>query len=175
MGIKIVDNSPRSENYIPQKEQSNSQMKQRISILLVLLLLLTMPAASAGYMQVTQTLMEFEGADAVFTLDYELDLLAKIYVMAFGSAKIMPEIEAQFASFDEDDVTDDVTIERLDYEQAVVVVKNVSHYDDGYYFHNSHDFGITMEKLVVAPPDGSPRVYLNTTNTPSLFYADVWG
>jgi len=171
MGIKIVDNPPRSENYIPQKEQSNSQMKQRISVLLVLLLLLTMPAASAGYMHVTQTLMEFEGADAVFTVDYELDLLAKIYVMAFGSTKIVPEIEAQFASFDEDDVA----IERLDYEQAVVIVKNVSHYDDGYYFHNAHEFGITMEKLVVDPPDGYPRIYWNTTTSPSLFYADVWG
>jgi hypothetical protein len=129
-----------------------------------------MPAASAGYMHVTQTLMEFESADAVFTLDYDIELLAKIYIMAFGSAKIVPEIEAQFASFD----GDDVTIERLDYEQAVVIVKNVSHYNDGYYFHNSHNFGITMEKLVVGPPDGSPRVYWNTNSTPSLFYADVW-
>ena len=146
-------------------------MKQRISILLVLTLLLTMPAASAGCVQVTRTLMEFQGADAVFTLDYDLDFLAKIYVMAFGSAKIMPEIEAQFASFDEDNVT----IERLDYEQAVVVVKNVSHYDNEYYFHNSHDFGITIEQLVVDPSDGSPRVYLNTNSTPSLFYEDVWG
>jgi len=146
-------------------------MKQRISILLVLTLLLTMPTASAGCVQVTRTLMEFQGADAVFTLDYDLDLLAKIYIMAFGSAKIVPEIEAQFASFDEDDVT----IERLDYEQAVVVVNNVSHYDNEYYFHNPHDFGITMEKLVVDPPDGSPRVYLNTNSTPSLFYEDVWG
>ena len=146
-------------------------MKQRISILLVLTLLLTMPAASAGCAQVTRTMMEFQGADAVFTLDYDLDFLAKIYVMAFGSAKIVPEIEARFASFDEDDVT----IERLDYEQAVVVVKNVSHYDNEYYFHNSHDFGITIEKLVVDPPDGSPRVYLDTNSTPSLFYEDVWG
>ena len=146
-------------------------MKQRISILLVLTLLLTMPAASAGCVQVTRTLMEFQGADAAFTLDYDLDFLAKIYVMAFGGANIVPEVEAQFASFDEDDVT----IERLDYEQAVVVVKNVSQYDGGYYFHNSHEFGITMEKLVVDPPDGSPRAYWNTNSTPSLFYADVWG
>lgn len=143
-------------------------MKQRISILLVLSLLLTMPAASAGYMHVTQTLMEFDGADAVFTVDYEIELLAKIYIMAFGSTKIVPEIEAQFASFDEDDVT----IERLDYEQAVVIVKNVSYYDDGYYFHNSHDFGITLNKLVVDPPDRLPRTHLNTNITPSLFYKD---
>ncbi|MEA1869669.1 MAG: hypothetical protein U9N09_05950 [Euryarchaeota archaeon] len=145
-------------------------MKKRISILLVLTLLLTMPAASAGCVHVTQTLIEFQDADAVFTLDYDLDFLAKIYVMAFGSAKIVPEIEARFVSFDEDNVT----IEQLDYERAVVIVKNVSHYNDGYYFHNSHDFGITMEKLVLDPPDGSPRVYLNTNSTPSLFYADVW-
>ena len=145
-------------------------MKQRISLLLVLTLLLTMPAASAGYMHVTQTLVEFEGADAVFTVDYEIELLARIYIMAFGSTKIVPEIEARFASFDEDDVT----IERLDYEQAVVSVKNVSYYDDGYYFHNSHDFGITMETLVMDLPDGSPKVYWNTNSTPSVFYADVW-
>ncbi len=146
-------------------------MKQRILILLVLTLLLTMPAASAGCVQVTRTLMEFQGADAVFTLDYELDFLAKIYVMAFGSAKIVPEIEAQFAPFDENNVT----IERLDCEQAVVVVKNVSYYNKGYYFHNPHEFGITVEKLVVDMPDGSLKIYLNTNSTPSLFYEDVWG
>jgi hypothetical protein len=146
-------------------------MKQRILIVVVLTLLLAMPAASADYMHVTRTLMEFEGADAVFTLDYELDLLAKIYVMAFGSAKIVPEIETQFASFDEDDVT----VEQLDCTRAVVVVKNVSYYNKGYYFHDSHDFGITMKKLIMDPPDGSPRVYWNTNSTPSIFYADVWG
>ena len=146
-------------------------MKQRILILLVLTLLLTMPAASAGCVQVTRTLMEFQGADAVFTLDYELDFLAKIYVMAFGSAKMVPEIEAQFAPFDENNVT----IERLDCEQAVVVVKNVSYYNKGYYFHNPHEFGITVEKLVVDMPDGSLKIYLNTNSTPSLFYEDVWG
>ena len=146
-------------------------MKQRISILLVLTLLLTVPAASAGCAQVTRTLMEFEGADAVFTLDYDFDLLARIYVMAFGSAKIVPEIEARFASFDDGDVV----VRKLDYERAIVVVKNVSHYDDGYYFHNSHDFRITIKKLVVDPPDGSPRTYRNTNSTPNIFYADVWG
>ena len=145
-------------------------MKQRISLLLVLTLLLTMPAASAGYMHITQTTMEFERADAVFTLDYELDLLVRIYVMAFGSAKIMPEIEAQFVSFDEDDVT----IVGLDYEQAVVIVKNVSYYEGGYYFHDPHEFGITIAKLVEDPPDRLPRTYLNTNATQSLFYADVW-
>jgi hypothetical protein len=171
MSIKIVNNPPNIENYIPQKEQTNSQMKQRISILLVLTLLLIMPFASAGCVQVTQMTLEFERADAVFTLDYELDFLVKIYVMAFGSAKILPEIEAQFVSFDEDDVT----IVRLDYEQAVVIVNNVSYYDDEYYFHDSHKFGITINKLVVDPPDRLPRTYLNTNITQSLFYADVWG
>ena len=170
MSIKIVNNPPHRKLYL-LKEQINSQMKQRILIVLVLSLLLIMPSASAGCVQVTKTTMEFERADAVFTLDYELDLLVKIYVMAFGSAKIVPEIEAQFVSFDKDDVT----IKRLDYEQAVVVVKNVSYYNKGYYFHDSHKFGITMDKLVVDPPDRLPRTYLNTNSTQSLFYKDGAG
>ena len=140
-------------------------------ILLVLTLLLTMPSASAGCIEVTEMLMEFNGTDGVFTLDYELDLLVKLYVMAFGSAKIVPEIEAQFVSFDEDDVT----IVSLNYEQAVVIVNNVSYYDDEYYFHDQHNFGINIAKLVVDPPDRLPRTYLNTNITQSLFYADVWG
>jgi hypothetical protein len=146
-------------------------MKQRILILLVLSLLLTMPAVSAGCTNVTEMLMEFNGTDGVFTVYYDIEILPKIYIMAFGSAKIVPEIEAQFAPFDEDDVT----IERLDYERAVVVVKNVSFYNKGYYFHNPHNFGMNLSKLVVDPPDGSPRVYWNTNSTPSLFYEDVWG
>ena len=112
--------------------------------------------------------MEFQEEDAVFTVYYDLDILVKIYVMAFGSAKIVPEIEAQFASFDENDVT----IEKLDYEQAVVVVKNVSYYNKGYYFHNSHELGITLKKLVVYLPDRPPRIHLNINSTPSLFYKD---
>ncbi len=146
-------------------------MKQRISILLVLTLLLTMPAASAGCVQVTETLMEFQKEDAVFTVYYDIEILPKIYIMAFGSAKIVPEIEAQFAPFDENDVT----IERLDYERAVVVVRNVSHYNKGYYFHNPHELGITIKKLVVDPPDSLPRIYLNTNTTPSLYYKDDSG
>ena len=146
-------------------------MNQRISILLVLTLLLIVPPASAGCVKFTQTTMEFERTDAVFTLDYELDLLVKIYVMAFGSAKIVPEIEAQFAPFNEDDVT----IVRLDYEQAVVVIKNVSYYEKEYYFHDPHEFGMTTDKLIVDPHDGSLRIYLNANSTPSLYYADVWG
>ena len=143
-------------------------MKQRISILLVLTLLLTMPAASAGCVQVTETLMEFQKEDAVFTVYYDIEILPKIYIMAFGGANIVPEVEAQFASFDKDDVT----IKRLDYEQAVVVVKNVSYYNKGYYFHDTHKFGITINKLVVDPPDRLPRTYLNTNITQSLFYKD---
>ncbi len=143
-------------------------MKQRILILLVLTLLLTMPAASAGCAQVTEMLMEFQKEDAIFTVYYDIGTLPKIYIMAFGSAKIVPEIEAQFAPFDEDDVT----IESLDCERAVVVVKNVSHYEIGYYFHNPHKLGITVDRLVVDPPDGSPRIYLNTNVTPSLIYED---
>ncbi|KAF5415613.1 MAG: hypothetical protein C5S48_05365 [Candidatus Methanogaster sp.] len=141
-------------------------MKQRILILLVLSLLLTMPAASAGCVKVTEMLMEFNGADAVFTLSYDIETLPKIYIMAFGSAKIVPEIEAPFAPFDKDDVK----IERLDYEHAVVVVKNVSYYNKGYYFHNPHELGITVKKLTVDTPDRSPRTHLNTNVTPSLFY-----
>jgi len=146
-------------------------MKQRILLLLVLTLLLTMPAASAGYMHITQTLMEFEGADAVFTVDYEIELLAKIYILAFGGANIVPEVEAQFESFDKEDVT----IKKLDYERAVVVVKNVSFYNKGYYFHNPHKFGMNISKLVMDPPDKLPRTYLNTNSTPSLFYKDDSG
>ncbi len=146
-------------------------MKQRISILLVLTLLLTMPAASADCVHFTQTTMEFQGADAVFTLEYDIEILPKIYILAFGSANIVPEVEAQFASFDKDDVT----VKRIDHEQAVVVVKNVSYYNKGYYFHDPHEFGITIAKLVVDPPDRLPRTYLDTNATSSLFYADVWG
>lgn len=143
-------------------------MKQRISILLVLLLLLTMPVASASCVEVTEMRMEFQEEDAVFTVYYDIEILPKIYIMAFGGANIVPEVEAQFASFDKDDVT----IERLDYERAVVVVKNVSYYNKGYYFHNPHKLGITIKKLVVDPPDSLPRIYLNTNVTPSLYYKD---
>ena len=124
----------------------------------------TAPVASAGCMQVTETTMKFNGADAEFILDYELDFLVRIYVLAFGSANIAPEIEARFASFDE------VSVRKIGCEQATVDVKNVSHYSNEYYFHNSHDFGMTIEKLVVKLPDGYSRTYLHTNKTPDIYY-----
>lgn len=142
-------------------------MKRLIPVLLVLSVLLIHPA-SAGCVHVTQVTMQFQGADAVFTLDYDLDLLAKIYIWAFGSTNIVPEIEVWFTSFD------DTEMQKLDIEQAIVLVKNVSSYNNGYYFHNSHDFGMTIEKLVVEPPDGSPRTYWNTNKTPNIFYKDIY-
>ncbi len=146
-------------------------MKQRILILLMLSLLLAMPAASAGCINVTETLMEFNGTDGVFTVYYDIDILPKIYLMAFGGANIVPDVEAQFTSFDKEDVA----IKRLDYERAVVVVKNVSFYEKGYYFHNPHNFGMNITKLTVDPPDRLSRTYLNTNSTRSLFYKDDSG
>lgn len=143
-------------------------MKQRILILLMLSFLLTVPAASAGCINVTETLMEFNGTNGVFTIYYDIEILPKIYIIAFGGVNIVPEVEAQFASFDKEDVR----IQRLDYERAVVVVKNVSFYNKGYYFHNPHNFGMNLSKLVVDPPDRLPRTYLNTNSTQSLFYEE---
>ncbi len=115
-------------------------------------------------MQVTKTTMKFNGTDAEFVLDYELDFLVRIYVLAFGSANIAPDIEARFASFDE------VSVRKIGCEQATVDVKNVSHYSNEYYFHNSHDFGMTIEKLVVKLPDGYSRTYMYTDKTPDIYY-----
>ena len=137
---------------------------KRLLILIVLVAIATAPVASAGCMQVTKTTMKFNGTDAEFVLDYELDFLVRIYVLAFGSANIAPDIEARFASFDE------VSVRKIGCEQATVDVKNVSHYSNEYYFHNSHDFGMTIEKLVVKLPDGYSRTYLYTNKTPDIYY-----
>ncbi len=137
---------------------------KRLLILIILVALATAPVASAGCLQVTKTTMQFNGTDAEFVLDYELDFLVNMYVLAFGSAKIAPKIEARFASFDE------VSVRKIGCEQATVDVKNVSHYSNEYYFHNSHDFGMTLEKLVVKLPDGYSRTYLHTNKTPDIYY-----
>jgi len=158
------------EKYILTEEQTNNQMRPLTILLAFSMFSMLMAAspASADCVHVTRTTMQFQGADAVFTVDYDLEFLAKVYVLAFGGTKIVPEIEERFRSFD------NVTIGRLDYEQASVTVKGVSHYNNGHYFHNSHDFGMTIEKLVVKPPDGPPRTYLRVNKTPNIFYEDVW-
>jgi hypothetical protein len=97
------------------------------------------------------------------------DLLAKIYVLAFSSADIAPEIEAGFTSFD------DADLQKMGFKQAIVVVKSVSHYSNRYYFHNSQDLGMTIEKLVVKLPDGYSRTYLHTNRTPDIYYESESG
>ncbi|RZN36293.1 MAG: hypothetical protein EF813_07645 [Methanosarcinales archaeon] len=138
-------------------------MKQLL-IVILLIALVTAPVASADCLQVTKTTMQFNGTDTVFTIDYELDFLVRLYVLAFGSANIAPEIEARFVSFD------NVSVRKIGCEQAIVDVKNVSHQNNEYYFHNSHDFGMTIEKLVVKLPDGYSRTYRHTNTTPDLYY-----
>ncbi len=137
---------------------------KRLLTLIILVALATTPVASADCLQVTKTTMQFNGTDAVFILDYELDFLVRIYVLALGSANIEPDIEAKFASFDE------VSVRKIGCEQATIDVKNVSHYSNGYYFHDSHDFGMTLEELVVKLPDEYLRTYLHTNRTPDIYY-----
>jgi hypothetical protein len=118
-----------------------------------------------NYMEVTSVTMRFEGENATLTIDYNLNPVAKLYVLLFGSRYIEPKIKEIFIGFEESEII------KIDQNRAVVLAKNVSRLDKGYYLHSSHSFGAGINILYIFTPD-SPRSreYYNVNSTPYIFY-----
>jgi hypothetical protein len=139
--------------------------------LILTLIILASGHASAElprYLHVTTVTMELNGTSAAFTVDYELDIIAKLYVLFLGSGSIEPVIQDLFVYFDDVKVTSSMQ------NHALVTAANVFYQDpaepNNFYFHDSHQLGATVDKFILVFPKGTRRTLLNVSATPNIFF-----
>ena len=147
-------------------------MKRMILMLLVALIatsLISFGPASADsprYLHITEMTMEPQGPHASFTLDYELDLFARLYVLFLGSGNIEPAVKDLFYDFDE------IKIISVKENHAQVLAYNIGYQDndiDGVFFYDSYKLGATVDTFIVFPgSENSERLY-NVASTPNVF------
>ncbi len=140
------------------------------SLILVLFTVLLLTAVLSDGKQERQTLhissltINFDKTDAEFTVNYNIDNLPKLYILLLGSKSLEPKIKSMFSNFD-------YQIVKMNQDEAILQVKNVSRLDKGYYLHDSRNFGETIDTVYIYTPD-SPRAkeYSMINSTPPFFY-----
>jgi len=114
--------------------------------------------------------MELDGPDATFTVDYELDIVARIYVLFLGSGNIEPAINDIFYDFG------DYKIVNVRDNYAVVIANNVSYKDPdqigNFYFHDAHDLGVRVDTFNLVFPTGITRTFNDVSSTTNTFFED---
>jgi hypothetical protein len=138
--------------------------------ILISLFILSLGSASAempDYIKIKNINMELHGTDATFTVNYELDAVARIYILMLGSSSLEPVIDDLFHEFN------NVSTISTMYDHAVVKATDVTYQNPeqglNYYFHDSCPFGTTVN-LYVKFPSGVEREHLNVICTPNLFF-----
>ena len=150
-------------------------MNSRIILLITGLLLssifITVGTASAEpprYLQVDSITMTLEGPDATFNIEYELDMIARVYVLFLGTGSIEPAIYGLFDDFD------NIQVLSVREDSAVVKVMNVSYHDPeqggNMFFHDSHNLGITVDTFILLFPSGIKRTFSDVSTTPNTFF-----
>lgn len=144
-------------------------MKKSVLILFMVLLFASILQLSDGTtasrpFEITSLTINFDKTDAVFTVNYDLGKLPKMYVLLFGSKSIEPKIKSVFSNFDYE-------IIKIDQDKAILSVKNVSRLEKGFYLHDSRRLGASVNTIIVYTPD-SPHTkeYSNLNSTPNTFY-----
>lgn len=144
-------------------------MKKYVVLLFMILILAYILPPSDGTstsspFDIISLTIKFDRTDAVFTVNYELGKLSKMYILLFGSRSLEPRMKTVFSNFDYE-------IMHMDEDKAVLSVKNVSRLDKGYYLHDSRELGAGVNRMIVYTTD-SPRAreFFNLNSTPNIYY-----
>ncbi len=113
---------------------------------------------------ITSLTIRFDKTDAIFTIDYDIGGLPKMFILLLGSKSLEPKIESVFSEFDYD-------IIKMDPDRSVLYVRNISRLDKGYYLHDARNLGEYIDTVYIYTPDSPrPRVYYSTNTTQYTFY-----
>jgi hypothetical protein len=139
-----------------------------VTVLLILVLASLTPFSNGTpdrrSLEITSLTIDFIKTDAIFTVNYDLGGLPKMFILLMGSKSLEPKIESVFLEFDYE-------IIKMDQEKAVLSVKNVSWLDKGYYFHDSIKFGEYIDTVYVYTTGSPrPREYSHINTTQPTFY-----
>jgi len=139
-----------------------------VSIIIIILSSSTASAETPRYLHVNSITMELDGPDATFTVNYELDIVARIYVLFLGSGNIEPAINEIFYDFE------DYKIVNVRDNYAVVIANNVSYIDPNqignFYFHDSIDLGVRVDTFNLVFPTGITRTFKDVSSTTNTFF-----
>lgn len=115
-------------------------------------------------LRITSLNIQFDKTDAIFTINYDFDKLSRAYLLIFGSKTLEPKVKSVFPNFDYE-------IIKIDPDRAILRIKNISRFKDGYYLHDSHKFGEIIDIAYISDPSSTKiREYYNINATPNYFY-----
>ncbi len=116
------------------------------------------------YIHIDQMVIRFDHADAMVTLNYDLGVFAKVYVFAFGSRHLEPELGTIFSDYN------NVEMLEIGHDHAVILLKNASRKNGMFYLHDQRELGATIGSLDIQYPTGSSKNIRNADSVPNLFY-----
>jgi hypothetical protein len=146
-------------------------MKNPIQILIAILIIASLLPATEGTpgirpIDITSLIVKFDKTDALFTVNYDIGTIPKMYILLLGGRSIEPRIKDVFSNFD-------YTVIKIDQEKTILHVKNVSRFEKNYYLHDSVKFGATIKNIIIyIPGDPRPSEYIGLNATPSKFYRE---
>lgn len=134
-------------------------------ILLITSLLITLTDGKGEKdIHITSLDIKFNKTDAIFTINYNFDRISRLYFLMFGTKTMEPRIRALFQDFD-------YNILRIDRDQTILEVKNISRLERGYYLHNSKKLGYTVDAIYISDTySDTVKEYRHINSTPNYFY-----
>jgi hypothetical protein len=144
-------------------------MKKSIMLVFIVLFFASILPISEGTsanhtFEITSLTINFDKTNATFIVNYDLGQIPKMYILLFGSKSIEPKIREIFSNFDYD-------IVKMNQDETILKVKSISRQEKGFYLHDSHKLGASINSIIIFTPD-SPRAkeYSNLNSTPNTFY-----
>lgn len=103
---------------------------------------------------ITSITINFDKTDAIFTVEYDISGLPKVFILFLGSKSLEPKIKSVFSEFDYD-------IIKMDADKAVLRVRNISRPEKEYYLHDSVRFGESIKTVlyIYTPDSPDPKKY----------------
>ncbi len=141
----------------------------KISVILIFLIIFVSVAILTDGRQgtghhITSLTIQFDKTDATFTINFNFDILSKMYLSILGTKTLEPRIRSIFPDFEYE-------IIKMDPDVAILRVKNISILNKGYYLHNSRKFNQTIDTVYISDRSSTRvREYDNINATPNFFY-----
>jgi hypothetical protein len=144
-------------------------MKKSIMVIFMVLFFASILPMSEGTstnhtFEITSLTINFDKTNATFIVNYDIGQIPKMYILLFGSKSLEPKIRELFSNFDYD-------IVKMNQDETILNVKNISRLEKGFYLHDSRKLGASIDSIIIFTPD-SPRAkeYSNLNSTPNTFY-----
>ena len=149
---------------------NKSLMKNPIPAIFIVLILTSFLPLSGGaqgtrVLEISSLIIKFQKTDAEFTVNYDIGMIPKMYILLMGGKSIEPNMKELFSNFDYEVI-------KMDQNKAILHVKNISRFEKGYYLHDSIDFGTRINTMIIyTPGDTHPAQYFGLNATKNTFYS----